>query len=241
MNPVQVSVIIVSWNVIQKVLMCLETLYASSARLAIDVTVVDNASSDGTVEAVQRAFPQTQVIANSANAGFACACNQGVRWTNGRFVLLLNPDCYLVPDACAAMAGYLADHPEVAAVGPRLQRPDGTTDWHNPRRLPTLWSDFCNWTGLAEAFPTSCAVAGHRMPNWDRSQTGEVTCLSGACLMVSRCALEQVGLLDEDFFLFGEDAISACVSGRQVGSSTTWEVQVLSTKAEPALVKFKMA
>ena len=218
-----ISVVIVSWNVVGELSACLAALSATVKDASCDVTVVDNASGDGTVETVRRAFPSVQVIANAQNVGFARACNQGVQQTQGEYVLLLNPDCRVVGDACTQLAAYLVSHPEVGAVGPRVQRPDGTDDLRSPRRLPTLWSDFCDRSGLAERFPRSRLLAG-RLPGWDRSSSGSVEGLSGAAMMLRRSALDQVGLLDEGFFLFGEDA-DLCLRLRQSG----WAVHFVGT------------
>jgi N-acetylglucosaminyl-diphospho-decaprenol L-rhamnosyltransferase len=215
----QVSVIIVSWNVVDEVLACLSALVDASKGVSLDITVVDNASHDGTADAVGRAFRHVRVIANHENVGFARACNQGIRQTRGPYVLLINPDCLIAADACQRMVAYLTSHPQVGVVGPRVRRADGSDDLRSPRRLPTLWSDLCDRSRLAEFFPRSRLFAWHHLPAWDRSTSGEVEGLSGACLMLSRRALDAVGLLDEGFFLFGEDA-DLCLRLRRAG----WQV-----------------
>ncbi len=218
------SVVIVSWNAVAELLACLAALRAAMKSMPLDITVVDNASHDGTAEAVARSFPGVHMIGNTTNVGFARACNQGIRQSTGDYVLLLNPDCCVVGNACGQMAAYLASHAQVGALGPRIQRHDGSDDLRSPRLLPTLWSDFCDRSGLADAFPRSRLVARHHLPGWDRSSTGSVECLSGACMMLRRSVLLQVGLLDEGFFLFGEDA-DLCLRVRQAG----WQVYYLGT------------
>ena len=216
---VQVSIVIVSWNVRQHLLACLHSVEEQTKGVSFDVTIVDNASTDGTVEAVRRAFPRVHVIANAENVGFARACNQGNRETNGPHILLLNPDCLLSNDICTLMVQYLAARPGVGMLGPHIRQLDGADDLHSPRLLPTLWSDFCDRSGLADRFPRSRLVARHHMPDWDRSISGSVEGLSGACLMLVRRALEQVGLFDEGFFMFGED-VDLCLRMRRAG----WQV-----------------
>lgn len=215
---IRVSVIIVTWNVAREALACLAALHGSTD-VALDVVVVDNASQDGTAGAIERSFPGVRVIQNSVNVGFARACNQGIGLTQGPYVLLLNPDCTPGAGAIARLAAYLEQHPEAGAVGPRVRRPDGSDDLRTPCRLPTLWSDLCDRSGMAARHPTSRLWAGHRLPGWDRTQCTAVDGLSGACLMLSRRALDAVGLLDERFFLFGEDA-DLCLRLRQAG----WQV-----------------
>jgi N-acetylglucosaminyl-diphospho-decaprenol L-rhamnosyltransferase len=218
------SVVIVGWNSASELPACLDALAASVKDLPFGVTVVDNASHDGTAEATERSFPGVHVIRNATNVGFARACNQGIRQSHAEYVLLLNPDCRVVGDACERMAAYLASHPEAGAVGPRIQDNDSADDLHSPRLLPTLWSDFCDRSGLADRFPRSRFAARHHLPEWDRTSAGSVECLSGACMMLRRSALAQVGLLDEGFFLFGED-VDLCLRVRQAG----WQVCYLGT------------
>jgi N-acetylglucosaminyl-diphospho-decaprenol L-rhamnosyltransferase len=217
------SIIIVSWNVAEDVCACLQAL-DSTTQTSHETFVIDNASHDGTVERVRLLFPQTHVIANTTNAGFARACNQGIKQSSGAFVLLINPDCVVSAHACDALLAYARSHPAVGVVGPRLMRPDGANDLHNPRLLPTLWSDFCDRTGLADAFPHSRLVAAHHLPQWDRASCGPVEGLSGACMMLRRQALADICLLDEGFFLFGEDA-DLCLRLRKSG----WDVHYVGT------------
>jgi GT2 family glycosyltransferase len=202
----RISVIIVTWNVAREALDCLSALYANSAGLSFDTTVVDNASRDGTVAAIAGSFPNVSMVANQQNVGYARACNQAIRRTTGDYIVLLNPDCLLAAGACARLAAYLDADAQAGVVGPRVRQLDGSDDRRSPCLLPTLWSDLCDRSGLAAAFPRSRVWAGHRLPAWDRSRSGVVEGLSGACLMLRRQALDAVGLLDEGFFLFGEDA-----------------------------------
>jgi len=222
MKSPRVSAIIVTWNVAQEALACIEALYASGDGIELDVTVVDNASSDGTVDLVQRRYPGLKVIGNHDNLGFACACNQGVRQSEGECVLFVNPDCLVTAGCCALLASYLTNHPDVGAVGPRLLRPDGRDDWCSPRQLPTLWSDLCDHSGLANLLPQSPVFAAHRLPLLDRHASSDVIALSGACFMVRRDALVGIGLLDERFFMFGED-VDLCLRLRQAG----WKLHFL--------------
>jgi hypothetical protein len=216
------SIVIVSWNSANELAACLAALAAAAHDAPCDVTVVDNASHDGSVDLVARSFPDVHLIANSRNAGFASACNQGIRQSQGVYVLLLNPDCRVVGDACAQMSAYLSAHAEAAAVGPHIQRSDGADDLRSPRRLPTLWSDFCDRSGLSEAWPRSPVFAAHHLPRFDRGVTSAVECLSGACIMLRRSALNDIGLLDDGYFLFGEDA-DLCLRLRQAD----WQVHYL--------------
>lgn len=218
------SIVIVTWNVRPLALACLASLHA--AVCPEQVIVVDNASNDGTVEAVRAAYPAVHVIANSANAGFARACNQGICQATGEFVLLLNPDCLVLGAACTLLVVHLRDHPAAGAAGPRLLRPDGNLAPHNPRRPPTLWRDLCERSGLSERRPHSPLFCGTLAPGWQHRSSGAVEGLSGACLLLRRQALAQAGLLDEGFFLFGEDA-DLCVRLRRAG----WQLDYVAEAA----------
>jgi GT2 family glycosyltransferase len=212
----------VTWNVRDQVLACLDAIARTTTGLPCQVLVVDNASSDGAVEAIRSAHPDVGVIINNENVGFARACNQGISRADGRFILLLNPDCLLIGDACAQLAERLLTQRTTGVAGPHILRMDGSDDPSSPRRLPTLWSDVCDRARLSDVFAGSRFFAGHRLPEWDRRASGDVEALSGACMMLRRAALDQIGLLDEAFFVFGEDN-DLCVRMGQAG----WKVHYL--------------
>lgn len=212
-----VSIVIVSWNVRQCLQVCLRSIMASLRRCPSDpsvigspssweIIIVDNASTDGSAQMIAEEFPQVQLILNDANLGFARATNQGIRQSQGRYVLLLNPDTVLFPETLCCMVAFLDKHRQVGAAGCRILGADGRTDYQGARRLPSIGNELLEKTGLARCFPRSKLLGGYLMGFWDHASSRPVETLLGACLMVRRECLAQVGLLDESFFMYCEDA-----------------------------------
>jgi N-acetylglucosaminyl-diphospho-decaprenol L-rhamnosyltransferase len=211
------TIVVVSWNTRDLLLDCLAAIGPAAAPYTVETIVVDNASSDGTVEAVHARFPLVQLIANATNAGFTRANNQALAQGRGRFFLLLNPDTEARPGSLATMIRYLEAHPDVGACGPKLLFPDGRLQ-PNGRRLPTFWREFLAASGLRRLNPD----AFEARLEWGRSDFGrtvEVDEVSGACLMARREAVAQVGLLDEQLFMFYEE-VDWCARMKAAG----WKV-----------------
>jgi len=192
------AVIIVSFNCCDALRNCLRTLPS------VRTVVVDNASADGTVEMLKREFPSVSVIANPINRGFAAACNQGIRSTAEPFVLLLNPDTLHPP--LNALLDFMRANPDTGACGPRVLDANGTPQV-TCRRFPTWWR-------------MSLAELGVRQFYFIRHPGTDVDQLIGACLMLRRAALDAVGMLDEQFFLYFEE-VDLCLRLRQAG----WRVR----------------
>jgi GT2 family glycosyltransferase len=202
-----VSVIIVNWNTYAELRLCLEALHGQRA-VPLEVIVVDNNSSDGSVQNVRREFPSVRLIANQENLGFAEGCNQGLRVSRGRYMLLLNPDTVPNSEAIHAMVRFLESNQSAGAVGCQLVLPDGTTQ--------ITYSGFPNvWNYVVLHSLVSPIVVGMRGV-WRkvRQQLGmreraaaprRVGWLMGACLMVRQEVIDQVGLLDNEFFMYCED------------------------------------
>ncbi|MCM8749445.1 glycosyltransferase [Thermomicrobiaceae bacterium CFH 74404] len=235
------SVVIVSYNVREHVLGCLETVYASlrGSGLRGQVIVVDNASSDGTVEAVRAAFPGVEVIANRENRGFAAANNQGIRRARGRVVVLLNPDTRVAGDALGRLVHYLDENPAVGVVGPRLVYPDGRTQ-PSRRRFPTLLTGFLESTVVQDYWRDNRVLRRYYVADRSDAETQEVDWLVGACLAVRREAIETAGLLDERFFLYSEE-VEWCWRIRRAGwrvvylpEATVYHHESASAGQEPA-------
>lgn len=197
------SVLVASFNTKDLLLACLKSLETATDGLAIETFVVDNASSDGTPEAVASAFPGVRLIANATNEGFSKANNRALRESKGRYVLLLNPDTLIPPDTLGPMARFLDENPRVGMAGCRVDRPDGRLDEACKRTFPTPVSAFARFTGLDRVFPK--ALGGYSRMADDPSGSFEVDSVVGAFMMVRREAVEDVGGLDEEFFMFGED------------------------------------
>jgi GT2 family glycosyltransferase len=195
----------VSFNTRALVLECLASVYRSQGDLDLEVFLVDNASADGTVEAVRESFPKTAVIANTTNDGFSRANNRAIRLSTGDYILLLNPDTVVSEDVLISMADFMDHHPDVGMVSCKLVTGDGSLDLACRRSFPSLWDGFCRATGLSSRFPKSKLLSRYNLTYLDEDETYEVEAINGAFMFTRRRAVEEVGLLDEGFFMYGED------------------------------------
>lgn len=195
-----VSIVIVSWNTRDLLRDCLRSL-RGAAGAATEVFVVDNASADGSAAMIAAEFPETRLIRNSGNVGFARASNQGLALARGRYRMLLNSDTRVPEDALARLITYMDAHPGVGACAPQLRHFDGTLQ-ATGRAFPTLLTAVVAITPV----PTWVRrVTADRFERRDYSGTCEVDELCGAALCLRSEAIARTGLLDEDFFFFGED------------------------------------
>lgn len=215
-SRVDLSIVIVNWNTSRLLEQSLRSVYDTVHGLEFEVFVVDNASQDGSQAMVRQRFPAVQLLENNDNLGFARANNQAIRESRGRYILLLNSDAFLTGDAAWQMVRLLDQFVEVGIVGANLFFPDGKPQpSHGP--LPTLWSEVRSLFGLDKAMPRS--PTGRRAFTYVK--TGMV---DGACLLVRRAVLDQVGLLDEGFFMFNEE-VDLCCRAIRAG----WQVAHLPT------------
>lgn len=199
------AIVIVNWNVKELLRECLKSVYSQSRGISLEVVVIDNASSDGSVDIVEKEFPEVKLIKNKENVGFAKANNQAIRESTGRYILLLNPDTVIVGDALATMVLFMDSHRESGAIGPRILNPDHTVQLTCGRHSPTLATELWDFARLSSMFPKSRVFGKSLMSFWPHNDTREVELLSGACMMVRRETIEQTGLMDEKFFLFAEE------------------------------------
>ncbi len=218
---VDLSVVIVNWNVCDLLRRCLHSILVNLPH-EIEIIVVDNASTDGSVEMVRTEFPDVRVIANTENRGFPSGNNQGITEAQGRYILLLNPDTEMLGDALATMVNYADEHPDVGVVGPQLLNTDGSVQ-PSRRRLPTLSTAFFESTWLQPYAPRRLLdhYYAHDRPD-DAIQ--DVDWVKGAALMARREAIEQVGLMDERFFMYSEE-LDWCRRFRDAG----WRIVYLPT------------
>ena len=189
-DPPVLSVIIVSYNTRQMTLDCLRALYHDLGATPTEVWVVDNASSDGSAEAIREAFPLVRLIENPRNAGFGAANNLALRQATGEFLLLLNSDAFVHPGAVSALSEFLRDHPRVGAAGPRLLNRDGTVQ-----------QSCYPYPSPGRAWLENLGMAGLRPQDHEAS----VDWVIGASLLVRRDAYRQVGGFDEAFFMYQEE------------------------------------
>ena len=201
MPPPDISIIIVSWNVRERLRACLDSLPRAVA--SIETIVVDAASADGTPEMVRAEFPFVRLIACSDNVGYSRGNNLGLAQARGQYALILNPDTQLAGQSLAVMAAYLDDHPRVGVLGPRLVLADGSVQ-PSRRRFPSLTTALFESTWLAGLAPRR-VLEHYYAADLPEAETAEVDWLVGAALMVRRAVWEQVGLLDEGFFMYSEE------------------------------------
>lgn len=213
------SIIIVSWNTAELLTKCLEAVFTYPPDCTFEVLVVDNASSDSTVQTVKNQFSQVKLIQNQENIGFAPANNQAIRQSSGRYVLLLNPDTEVKPHALERLVQYLETHATVGAVGPLTLNPDGTLQTSCYPR-PTLFREFWRLFHLDDLYP----YGSYRMSAWNHNEPRQTDALLGACLLVRRQILNEVGLLDEDYFIFSEE-IDLCYRIQKAGWTLFWVPQ----------------
>ncbi len=208
------GIVIVNWNTRDLLRECLKSLEASDPSVIRRVVVVDNASTDGSAPMVRAEFPAAEIIANSINGGFSQANNLGLKalgfGTDGerdrpRYALLLNPDTVLPPDALRCMIDRMDSDLTVGIAGPRLVMLDGKLDLACRRSFPTPEVSLWRMVGFSRLFPKSKLFGRYNMTYLDEHQETEVDCVVGAFMMVRREAIETVGLLDESFWMYGED------------------------------------
>ncbi len=198
------SIIIVTWNGKKFALECLDSLRRLKGSPSMEVIVVDNASTDGTPAAIEEQFPEVQLVRNDANLGFAKANNVGIALSRGKYVCLVNSDV-VVPAGCLeTMTAYMDEHRDIGLLGPKMLSPDGGIG-QSVMRLPTVWNIFCTALGLHSIFPDSRHLGGFLMDGYKYDAIDDVEVLTGWFWMVPRAALEQVGGLDQQFFMYGED------------------------------------
>jgi len=206
-----VVVVVVTYDALPWIEQCLGSVRGTPA------VVVDNGSTDGTVELVRERFPEAELV-ESENRGLGAGWNAGIRRTDSRYVLILNADAWLPGDALARLVTFADTRPRAAVVGPRLRYPDGRLQ-RSVRGFPTLWRLATEYFFLRKLAPRSRALNAFYAGGFDHDEVHEAEVVMGACMLVRREAIGQVGLLDEDFFLFSEET-DWCYRFRQAG----WDV-----------------
>lgn len=199
------SVIIVSYNVRAFLEQCLVSVERASSGLDLEVWVVDNNSVDGSVEMVRSRFPEVHLVANHDNVGFSVANNQAIRQSKGDHVLLLNPDTVVREDTFVKGLAHMNSHPEAGGMGVPMY--DGTGQFlpESKRGVPTPWAAFCRMGGFHHFAPRSPKWNAYYAGHVAEDETAEIDILSGAFMWMRKKALDDVGLLDEQFFMYGED------------------------------------
>lgn len=201
----RLTVIIVNYNVEYFLAQCLHSVRKAAQLAPIETIVVDNNSSDGSVEMTKRLFPEVQVIANKDNKGFSSANNQAIRISKADYVLLLNPDTLVEEDTFKKCIDFMDQHPNAGGLGVKMVDGKGQFLAESKRGLPTPMVAFYKIFGLSALFPKSKTFGQYHLGHLDKNETHKIDILAGAFMMMRNSVLDQVGLLDEDFFMYGED------------------------------------
>lgn len=208
-DAIDVSIVIVAWNTRQLMYDCLKSVYDVTKGIRFEVIYVDNASEDGSVEMVRKEFPQVKIIVNRENEGFVRANNRAIPISKGRYVFLLNSDTIVLDNAIAKLVDFADKHPKSGAVGCKVLNPDRTLQ-RSCSMFPSILNMFLSTTYLYKFFPRSRFFGREMMTWWDFDAMREVEVVCGCSSLVRREAIDQVGLMDEAYFFYGDDPDWCC-------------------------------
>jgi hypothetical protein len=228
MSRCDLSIVIISWNVRELLRLCLDSIQESlrgekGEGLLVETIIFDNGSTDGSADMVREDFPRVHLMESEVNLGFTKGNNLAIGQSEGRYILLLNPDTEVVGDALGTMVAYMEAHPRAGALGPQLLNPDGATQ-SSRRRFPTLATAFLESTVLQPWFQGSGILKRYYVLDRPDNEIQPVDWVVGAALLIRRVALHQVGPLDEEFFMYSEE-LEWCYRLKAQG----WEVVYLPT------------
>lgn len=227
------SVIIVNYNVKEFLQNLLHSIEKASANLSKEIIVVDNASDDGSVEVIREKFPYVNLIENKINVGFGKANNQGLAIAKGKYILFINPDCIVSEDTLDKMISFFGGHSDCALAGCKILNSDGTLQLACRRSFPGPWTSFTKVTGLSNLFPKSRIFARYNLTYLDENKTYEVDAVSGSFMMMRKTVYDNVGGFDEQFFMYGED-LDLCYRIQKAGHKVFYvhSTQVIHYKGE---------
>lgn len=201
----ELSIIVVNYNVRFFLQVCLESLQAASAHIDSEIIVVDNASSDGSVDMIRTHFPSVVLIPNSENMGFGRACNTALAQASGRYVLFINPDTLVGESLLSDAISVFHTDDKIGAVGVCLLDGNGQVLRESKRSIPSLWSSFTKFSGLSEVFRNTPFFNGYYSPGLEYDQSGDIDVLPGAFMLIRKKVLDAVGGFDPRFFMYAED------------------------------------
>ncbi len=202
----------------------LESPQTSQLKLNFELIIVDNGSSDDTATMLQSEFPAARLILNGRNDGFARPVNMALRESQGRYMLVLNPDTIILPGAINELVKYMDSQPEVGICGPKVLNRDGDLQKACRRGVSRPWAAFSYFSGLSSLFPHSKFFGGYLLNYLDENEVHEVDGVSGSCMLIRRQVMKQIGLFDELFFAYQEDA-DYCFQAKKAG----WKIVYLPT------------
>ncbi|MEC0264331.1 glycosyltransferase family 2 protein [Paenibacillus anseongense] len=210
------SIIIVNYKTHDLTLACIKSVFSSVTAYTYEIILIDNASNDGIIKSLNEQFPQVICIANKDNVGFSRANNQGIRIAKGRYVLLLNSDTVVQQDTLETMLRFMDENPIVGASGCKIVLPDGSLDKACKRGFPTPSASFYYAFGFSKLFPKIPRFNQYQLGYLDPDEEYGIDSLVGAFMLIRREAIDQVGMLDEEFFMYGED-IDWCYRIKEAG------------------------
>ena len=220
------SIVIVNYNVKNLLKRCLESVFKYQKDMEFEVIVVDNNSTDHSQKMLRSDFPQVRVIENKRNLGFSAGCNQGIRESRGRYILLSNPDTELTPGGFKNMIDFMDSRRKVGICGPKMTDQKGNLQF-SCRSFPSyLTAISSSQSVMHRIFPGNFLSQKYLLKEKDHSQTGEVDWVSGSCLLAKRGILEKVGLLDERFYMYVED-VDLCYRAKMAGFSVCYFPKVV--------------
>ena len=200
-----VSVVIVNWNSKDHLERCVASIQDQTRLSTFEIIVIDNASYDGCAEMLREKFPEVLFSQSTENVGFSAGNNIGLKRSGGRYILLLNPDTLILGRAIDCMVKFMDAHAEYGAVGSRSITGDGSIDFHAGRNSPTILREFSTRLGINKLFRNSRRLSSVMMEDWDHASSRDVELLSGSCMMFRRAVFSGVGLLDPNYFMYGDD------------------------------------
>jgi GT2 family glycosyltransferase len=222
----ELSIIIVSYNVRDLLKRCLNSIFDFQKGLSFEVTVIDNHSEDDSSQMLKDDFPGINLIENRKNLGFSAACNQGIRQSRGRYIFLLNPDTEFTSGGISGMIRFMDSHPQVGICGPRMVDPQGDVQF-SARSFPTyLTAISSRQSFLNRFFPNNPLSRKYLLKDLNRNHSKEVDWVSGSALLTRREMVERIGLLDERFFMYVED-VDFCYRAKQAGFEVCYFPQSL--------------
>ena len=230
---IDLSIIIVNYNVKEFLQNLLESVYKAAGKLSIEIIVVDNASDDGSPEIIKQRFPQVKLIENKVNVGFGKANNQALEIAGGKYIVLINPDTIVKEDTFSKLIDFFNKTPDAGLAGCKILNPDGSLQLACRRSFPGPWTSFTKVFGLSSLFPKSKLFAKYNLTYLDENQTYEVDAISGAFMMMRRDVYEKIGGFDPAFFMYGED-LDFCYRTQQAGFKVYYfhETEVIHFKGE---------
>lgn len=230
---IDISIIIVNYNVKEFVLNLLESIQKAKNSLSLEIFVVDNNSTDGSIEAISEKFPEVKLIVNKKNVGFGAANNQALRIATGKYLLMINPDTIVKEDTLVKMIKFFEENESCGIAGCKVLNVDGTLQLACRRSFPGPWTSFTKVMGLSSLFPKSKIFAKYNLTYLDENKTYEVDAVSGAFMMMRKTVYDKIGGFDEQFFMYGED-LDLCFRTQKAGYKVYYfhETEIIHYKGE---------